>query len=282
MITECPHCKTRFLVMENLFKSADGNARCGACMKTFKVFDHLKDYGNNAGGLLINPEIARKKIASTEIQDPSLQSTLAQRQRGDGRIEPVVLGADQAVDSAQYIDQLQPDPIDMQRRQPQLAGRIANLIPTTCGLVLALLMAGLMLLQWFEISAADLPDNKLLRGAHHYACQLVRCEAAGKQYIVARQLIVYSHPERDDALLVETVIVNLAKRAKPFPRLKLEFHNIDGEAVASRVFKPEDYLAGELAGKRDMPPQTPIQLELPIVDPGAHAVNYALDILPAI
>ena len=48
------------------------------------------------------------------------------------------------------------------------------------------------------------------------------------------------------------------------------------QLLASRRFKPGEYLGGELAGQAEMPPQTPIHISLDILDPGAKAVNYSL------
>ena len=85
-----------------------------------------------------------------------------------------------------------------------------------------------------------------------------------------------SHPELADALVVDAVIVNGADFAQPFPELELRFTTIDGDLVAGRRFKPEEYLSGELAGVTLMVPKTPVRLALEITDPGADAVNYFL------
>lgn len=266
--------------MENLFKSAEGNARCGACMQTFKVFDHLKDYGASAGGLLVNPELARARQAKLEQAKNSGNPTHAERERADGRVEPVVLGDDLGIGNGALAANLDLDPIEMGASDTALQARMANWIPTLLGILMAAALAWLMWLQWFEVEAGDLPDNPLLQAAHKTACALVRCGGNPGQ-IVSRQLVVYSHPDREEALLVETVIVNLDQRERDFPILKLQFQDLEGNTVASRSFEPAEYLSGELAGKRRMAPQTPVQLALEIVDPGAQAVNYSLELLPA-
>ena len=56
----------------------------------------------------------------------------------------------------------------------------------------------------------------------------------------------------------------------------MRFADLGGQLVASRRFKPSEYLAGELAGRSEMPPQTPIHISLDILDPGTRAVNYSL------
>ena len=91
-----------------------------------------------------------------------------------------------------------------------------------------------------------------------------------------QKLLVRSHPELADALIVDAVIVNDAVFAQPFPVLELRFTTINGTLVARRGFKPEEYLAGELAGVTLMEPKTPVRLALEITDPGGDAVNYFL------
>jgi hypothetical protein len=46
--------------------------------------------------------------------------------------------------------------------------------------------------------------------------------------------------------------------------------------VASRLFRPGEYLAGEAAHMRRMPPETPVRISLSIVNPGNDALNYSL------
>jgi hypothetical protein len=56
--------------------------------------------------------------------------------------------------------------------------------------------------------------------------------------------------------------------AQPFPLLELRFADLNGQLIASRRFKPSEYLSGELAGRGEMPSQTPIHIALDILDPG--------------
>ncbi len=88
--------------------------------------------------------------------------------------------------------------------------------------------------------------------------------------------MVRSHPSYRGALVVDAILYNRASFAQPFPLLELRFADIGGQPIASRRFKPSEYLSGELAGQQDMPSQTPIHISLEILDPGSKAVNYSL------
>ncbi|EJL07503.1 DUF3426 domain-containing protein [Pseudomonas chlororaphis] len=94
--------------------------------------------------------------------------------------------------------------------------------------------------------------------------------------IKSSNLVVRSHPDFSGALVVDAIIYNRAPFSQPFPLLELRFADLNGHLIASRRFKPGEYVKGELEGVSEMPPQTPIHIALDILDPGPKAVNYSL------
>lgn len=103
-------------------------------------------------------------------------------------------------------------------------------------------------------------------------CELPKLEDPGQ--IRATNVVVREHPEVDDALMVDVILLNNAPFEQPFPPLVIEFDNPGGEVVARRQFKPEEYLSGELAGYQSMPRNQPVHLTLELVDPGPQATGY--------
>jgi len=115
-------------------------------------------------------------------------------------------------------------------------------------------------------------------------CRAIDCSLPAPMdisQIRSSNLVVHAHPELADALVVDAILYNRAAFAQPFPLLELEFSNMAGRPLVKRRFAPEQYLAGEMQGKRQMPPQIPIHIALEIQDPGADAVNYSLQVLAA-
>ncbi|UVE17235.1 DUF3426 domain-containing protein [Pseudomonas sp. LS44] len=113
-------------------------------------------------------------------------------------------------------------------------------------------------------------------------CPTLGCQLPSKvdiDLIKSSNLVVRSHPEFAGALVVDAILYNRAPFSQPFPLLEMRFADIGGQLLASRRFKPSEYLAGELAGQAEMPPQTPIHISLDILDPGTKAVNYSLSFL---
>ncbi|WP_226665110.1 DUF3426 domain-containing protein [Microbulbifer aggregans] len=121
------------------------------------------------------------------------------------------------------------------------------------------------------------------RQMYAVACPVFGCKLPAQVDISAihtSNLVVRSHPQTAGALAVEAVLLNRAPFEQPFPDLVLRFTDLKNAPVASRRFKPADYLKGELAGRRLMPSGNPVHIALDIVDPGTEAVNYELEIAP--
>lgn len=93
-------------------------------------------------------------------------------------------------------------------------------------------------------------------------------------------LVVRAHPRAGNALVVDVIVFNDGRHAQPFPLLELGFTDLNGRAIASRRFQPDEYLRGEISDMTEMPPGVPIRLSLEILDPGSDAQNYTLRFLP--
>jgi hypothetical protein len=76
--------------------------------------------------------------------------------------------------------------------------------------------------------------------------------------------------------MVNTIIRNTAAFDQPFPLLILSFNSAANNVIALREFSPSEYLESGLRSVQSMPPTTPIQIGLAIMDPGPEAVNYTL------
>jgi hypothetical protein len=145
--------------------------------------------------------------------------------------------------------------------------------------LLNLLAATALIGQHIHYNFDELARQDQYRPWFEQLCPVIGCNLPSKvdiNQIKSSNLVVRSHPEFSGALIVDAILYNRAPFAQPFPLLEMRFADINGRLLASRRFKPSEYLAGELAGQAEMPPQTPIHVSLDILDPGAHAVNYSL------
>ncbi|WP_339515798.1 DUF3426 domain-containing protein [Pseudomonas sp. RL_15y_Pfl2_60] len=148
------------------------------------------------------------------------------------------------------------------------------------GWAILILLAGAALAgQYVAYHFEQLARQDQYRPIFEQLCPKIGCELPSKvdiSMIKSSNLVVRSHPEFSGALVVDAIIYNRAAFSQPFPLLEIRFADINGKLLASRRFTPGEYLAGELAGRTEMPPQTPIHISLDILDPGSQAVNYSL------
>ncbi|MGB5954695.1 DUF3426 domain-containing protein [Pseudomonas sp.] len=145
--------------------------------------------------------------------------------------------------------------------------------------VLTLLAAGLLAFQYVWFHFDEMARQDQYRPLFQQICPIVGCQVPTRVDIArikSSNLVVRSHPDFKGALIVDAIIYNRAPFAQPFPLLELRFADLNGQLIASRRFKPSEYLSGELAGRGEMPSQTPIHIALDILDPGPKAVNYSL------
>ena len=119
------------------------------------------------------------------------------------------------------------------------------------------------------------------RTGYLFLCPLVGCQLpplVDTREIKVFNLVVRTHPEVADALLVDVILLNKAPYEQPFPDLVLAFTDLNDQLVASRRFTPAEYLAGELAGRELIPRNQPVHLSLELVNPGPDAINYQIAI----
>lgn len=119
------------------------------------------------------------------------------------------------------------------------------------------------------------------RPVYSSVCSLTGCNIPTIQNVKrmkARNLVVRSHPNIANALVVDTLLQNESPFPQPFPDLVLIFRDLNENIVASRQFTPIEYLSGELSGQNEMPSRTPIHVGIEILDPGQNAVSYAIQL----
>ena len=172
------------------------------------------------------------------------------------------------------LRELSDEPLQLDWQKPK--GRWGRRLLWT---LLILLAAGGLGAQYVAYHFDELAREDAYRPWFAEFCPQIGCSLPSKvdvEQIRSSNLVVRSHPDFSGALVVDAIIYNRASFSQPFPLLELRFADINGQLLASRSFKPSEYLGGELAGQTEMPPQTPIHISLDILDPGPKAVNYSL------
>ncbi|MHC8346137.1 DUF3426 domain-containing protein [Pseudomonas sp. RT6P73] len=180
----------------------------------------------------------------------------------------------ESTERADALQDLTDDPLqlDWEKRRSPWGRRLFWLL-------LVLLGAAALGGQYIAYHFDELARQDQYRPWFQQLCPQLGCTVPSKVDIAkikSSNLVVRSHPEFNGALVVDAIIYNRAPFSQPFPLLELRFADLNGHLIASRRFKPGEYLNGDLEGMAEMPPQTPIHIALDILDPGSKAVNYSL------
>ncbi|SDS23716.1 DUF3426 domain-containing protein [Pseudomonas granadensis] len=214
----------------------------------------------------IDPNARRERLSASDDSDDDDLPSIAPLRKKRERAEPGV--------RAEVLQDLTDDPLqlDWQKRRSPWGRRLLWLL-------LVLIAAGCLAAQYIAYHFDELARQDQYRPWFQQICPQIGCTVPSKVDIArikSSNLVVRSHPEFNGALVVDAIIYNRATFSQPFPLLELRFADLNGHLIASRRFKPGEYLKGDLEGLPEMPPQTPIHIALDILDPGPKAVNYSL------
>lgn len=220
------------------------------------------------------PSVPLGSLSTVDVAQDDRLSALSLTPDDANRIEP---GLGQPLPETRRKEPLihvidDPLRLDWQKPKPNWRKRIL------WGVLILLALAGLAL-QYVIYHFDALARQDQYRPLFQSLCPIFGCQVPTRVDIArikSSNLVVRSHPDFKGALIVDAILYNRAPFAQPFPLLELRFADLNGQLIASRRFKPTEYLSGELAGRGDMPSQTPIHIALDILDPGPNAVNYSL------
>jgi len=180
-------------------------------------------------------------------------------------------------DPTNYLANIEPAPVEMSGLSSSSAQRW--LWRAGIGLLGLLLVIQIAILRFNTLS-----KHPSYRPYYNSACSIIGCvlpSLIDTQKIRTTNLIIRSHPNQENALIIDAILINNAPFTQPFPALELEFNDINNQLIAKRQLQPSEYLRGELAGAKQMANNQPIQLSIEIVDPGDTAVNYQLTVSQA-
>lgn len=305
MISQCPNCKTRFIVSEEKLKVASGNVRCGACMQVFsasnyqiQVTDSKKKSADNlTAHSTADHEVTREwlsdllpesEVSSSNLKTPfneldkkiidkpmaseadtgpeiSLQNEAAEK---DSRIEPSI----NSMVGFESPPVIEAPPIEMTiSDKSSFKNRLLGVIGAS--LCLALLLA--FGFHWLLAHPDQFKDHPRWQDAYRLACELRACkQSLSVNDYQTPSLRIMSHPEQPNSLLLEAVIINSTQRQLPFPTIEVQFSDIAEQPLTSHSFSAAEYLNGELRDANYFPPATPIHIAIKIPDPGSAAANY--------
>jgi len=298
LITRCPRCQTAFRVTAAQLGAAAGLVRCGACDHVFEAERQQVsgEPGLNLPPGLVTPAPGPAGLDESYIRDllregpesaappaaPTDSDALAE---GHGAASAAVAATVAALD-APAIDAAQPPgsppvfvPPPIEIGAPARAAPVPRRIGWMLGCIAAAL-ALLVQLAWHDRDR--LVRDPDWRPRLDAACALLGCTLARPRdtaLIRSDGLLIRPAPGREGVLLVDALLSNLAAYPQAWPQLEIVFSDMQGRALAGRVFMPSEYLPAWPRG--DMPVRQAVAVHLEIRDPGASATNYRLFVRPA-
>lgn len=252
MYTRCPGCHTVHPLNASLLAQGVGKYRCGKCNKLNDALESLFDEWPDAGdgpashgdlpvfGISIDLEAAKK--AKLRADNDSLFSD-----------------EDEATELS--------------------AGRNGKMLRTAWifAAIALLVVIVVNLGEYFEQPLLDSPvvrDALIKTGLREPPIEAPFRDLEQIQ-LVSRDM--RSHPTRTGALRLSATIVNRAPRAQAFPELEVILMDSGGQALASRRFKPGEYLAEDADIESGMTPEAYLPINLDLADPGNQAVGFELN-----
>lgn len=263
--TRCPKCQTTFRVTQTQLRAAGGSVRCGSCLNIFDatVVPSADDSPDSSGKA--EKKTQRKNLPATESRETGTKPA-AQAVRGTPE-QPL----------ATILNKLDKEQVEIhQERRPQRKKTRKKQAPE---IIIALIACLTLAAQFIWFNKDELSLNRAYRPYFKALCNQFNCTLppmVNISEIQSSQLLVRIHPDIPEMMIVDAVIVNNASHPQPWPKLSLAFTDLHNQPVASRTFRPSEYLGGELAGSQEMPANQAIRLSLELLDPGPDAVNYRL------
>lgn len=88
---------------------------------------------------------------------------------------------------------------------------------------------------------------------------------------------IFTHPNKQNALLISGSFVNEAPFVQPAPLLKISLFNLQGEVIAQRIFNASEYRHNKT--KQSIVPGETIHFKLEIEDPKTVTITYEFEFL---
>ena len=180
---------------------------------------------------------------------------------------------EQNLDAREVIATIELEPVELDLNEDGKK-KVMHLLGESALILAAVLLLGI---QYFTYNFHSLSKDPTFRPWYAKACASLDCSLPRQsdiKRIRGKNLVIRTHPDIRNALLVDIVMTNHANFSQKLPLLELAFTDINGFPVAKRKFKPSEYLSGALLKLKGMPAKTPMHISLTIQDPGAEAINY--------
>ncbi len=251
--TTCLHCGSVFRITPQQLEMARGQARCSQCNQVFNALFTLENYGGLQDSA--NP-------SQNAINELDKEFGL-----GDEKTSTVIKN---------LVDQ----PVSLNEAM------YGNGQKSQSNFKPLLWVTGILLLMVISIVQIIYYQRYALLSSANYQqqilnlCQILPCDENRYSSLAQIRLIerhVFSHPTRDNALMITGSFINQAAFDQPLPRLLISLSDVNGNLIANRQFQPQEYLTDK--SLTSMPTGKVVQFRLEIFDPDTQALTYEFEFI---
>lgn len=260
MYSQCPQCLTVFELDAATLAMAHGCVSCSECGAVFDTIATLTD------------ELPETPFETLPINDPAPAPPLLLQRVAHAVPPQGSLFDDAPPDATAAVDAPAPDatadaaaalPARFQPKSRHATRHRGGLI-AACALLAVTL--GLQL-AWAE------RGTPVLRGAAtSLGLPVPQQRDPAQLELLSRD--IRRHPSVADALLISATVRNAAHFTQPYPVVSITLSDLDGNRIAMRRFRPQEYLHNPAVVAAGLRPGATAALVFEVHDPGRDAVAF--------
>ena len=261
MYTYCPHCFSIYQVTPGQLEQAGGQLHCGECRQVYRAIDYL--FEDLAAARSV---VETQRAAGTPLEEASNRYASLDIPEHDDE-------AGWEVTAESHPEKRPPTQV-WQKRTVSMADIGSGLVAGMLVLLLGL--------QWVYFNRDRLAAENFWRSKMELFCEVIHCELPMRVDLASIGIVdrdVRKHPVAEGALLINVTFENRATFIQPYPLFEVSFTDKAGSPVAMRRFSSAEYLGEDINSGSGMSPESPVQVVLEVVDPGAEAVSFQFGFL---
>lgn len=231
---------------------------------------------------IIAADIEDNEAPATIVPEEDEATSVIDADASENKDEPAKEDATVAAGPAAADPDVKPKARKKKRNAPSFVKRPAQAPDRPTPVWFWAIAAGLALLAGLQIVLADraqLASNARWRPLIASACDALRCalppwHEPGAFAMLRRD--VRQHPYMPGALRVDATFRNNARWPQPWPELVLTLSDVDGRALGTRAFSPQEYLDKKVTQKEIASGQS-AAIRLEVMEPAAGVVSFSFD-----
>ncbi|HEY7985529.1 MAG TPA: zinc-ribbon and DUF3426 domain-containing protein [Methylophilaceae bacterium] len=261
LVTTCPACGTMFKVQRDQLAAGTGEGRCSVCQHVFNAFEH-----------------------QSEIPDDAVENVSPAPQAQSFETPPAVSEAESIVPEAPLVIEAEM-PAPLFTTPPTLPENLFKRRRFVWPAALKTLTAVMVLLAIAVVQSAfhyrTHVIEKLPRSYPVFAavCQLFGCSVALPHQAALVNIEdhrLLSDPLHDDVLILESTLDNRAEFPQVYPLIELTLMDANNQAVATRTFRPQEYLPNNLNIASGLAAHATVPIRLTLGVAGIKSSSYQL------